>query len=198
MARGRKAGAKPKSDAWALQKAALDAIDRKDRKWFGSLSEEDRNVVKKNLWMYMRVMSSPMGSFEKTSSVDENGKPVYALGDEEKDRDAVDWYLSVTSDTVTSKFGAFYNHPELQFMRLQIVGLGGKRYGRRAFLPPPRRGKAGNHKLHDFMAAHWPHLEDSDIDEAILNSSMDELKEMLDSFGIEGKQQKEYLDGIQV
>ena len=151
-----------------LDNEALDAIGRKDREWFASLTDAERKEL--GLWKVMRLLSAAPS-------------------------DAV-WHLIATADFVASNFSAFSKHPELQFMRMQIVGSGrgGKRH---AWIPPARRGKAQG-RLHAFLAEMHPHMKDEDIAEAIADSTMEELKAMLAGFGMDAKAQREHLNGIKV
>ena len=94
-------------------KSEMRAIDTKDRKWYNSLTEEEKSKL--SLWPLMRYTSSA------------------------GDKHFAEHYLEWTNEVVNVHFNKLRLHPELQFKLLQLVGLGKTTY--HPWIAPGKRGK---------------------------------------------------------
>ncbi len=114
--------------------AVLQAIDRRDLKFYSGLSDEEKKAYAP--LVLMRYMSS---------LTDQNRNAAYAV--------------IATNDLVNIGFWNLTKHPELQHMLLCIAGLGGKQY--RPWIPVKRGKKLG--KVDEWIHNTYPHLNQDEI-----------------------------------
>lgn len=95
----------------------MHAIDTKNRKMWDKLTDKERNM-----WLTMRWTSA-------TKS------PVKEINE---------YYLTMTNSLVNVHFNDLRHHPELQYLLLQVVGIGTKQ--RHDWIPPGKKGKTTHNK----------------------------------------------------
>ena len=94
-------------------KEEMRAIDAKDRRWYDSLTEEEKGKL--GMWLLMRYTSSA-------------GEKMFQ-----------EHYLEWTNEVVNVHFNKLRKHPQLQWQLLQLVGLGKPTY--HPWIAPGKAGK---------------------------------------------------------
>lgn len=145
-------------------KQQLDALDYKKRKWYDSLSDEDKKQV--SPWVLMRFLSSSGGS-----------------------REFQEYFLEMTNDVVNVHFNTVRHHPDLQVGLMQAVGL--KQSIGHPWIAPGKRGQQS--KLHTIVSELHPNLNDDEVDLFVREQSKDDMIDMLDQLGYEKKEIKKLL-----
>ncbi len=130
----------------------MAAIDRKDRTWWNSLTDEEKKKV--SPWVLMRYASSVKHDI---------------TGFEEH-------YLEFINELVNVHFNTVRHHPELQIQLMQVVGLGKNQF--HPWIAPGKRGKSD--KNVKIMAAHYPHLNDDELNIFISQHTPKELKKLIE------------------
>lgn len=144
-------------------KNEMKAIDTKDRKWYNSLTDEEKSKL--SLWPLMRYTSSS------------------------GDKHFTDHYLEWTNEVVNVHFNKLRNHPELQFKLLQLVGLGKPTY--HPWIAPGKRGK--KNKIQEWVIKNYNHLNDDEVDIFISSRTKDDFIELFEEYGMTKKEIKELL-----
>lgn len=138
-------------------KSEMSAIDRKNRNWWDSLSDEEKKKV--SPWVLMRYASSvkhDIDAFEEH-------------------------YLEFTNELVNVHFNTLRHHTQLQIQLLQVVGLGKDQF--HPWIAPGRKGKTN--KNLKFFAEKYPHLNDDELNIYASQFTEKEVKDLIKEF--EGK-----------
>lgn len=145
-------------------KQQLDAIDKKKRGWYSSLSDDEQKQI--SPWVLMRYISS-------SDSVNELNE----------------YFLEMVNSIVNVQFNTLRHHPELQMQLLQAIGLGRSMY--HPWIAPGKRGEQS--KLNTIISNLYPNLNDEEVDLLIKNSTPEELSDTLDQLGYDKKEIKKIL-----
>ena len=144
-------------------KNEMKAIDTKDRKWYNSLTDEEKSKL--SLWPLMRYTSS------------------------EGDKNFKEHYLEWTNEVVNVHFNKLRQHPELQFKLLQLVGLGKPTF--HPWIAPGKRGK--KNKIHEWVIKNYSHLNDDEVDIFISTRTKEDFISLFEEYGMTKKEIKELL-----
>ena len=138
-------------------KEIMAAIDKKDRKFYNNLSDEQKKAF--SAWMMMRYCSSVQG------------------------RDAAN-YIYMTNELVNFQFSEVSKHPELQWLLLSACGVGKIQF--HPYLKPPNARKKKN-KVFEFIYSLFPHMKTEYINNLIDINTIEELKDLAKSNGYDDK-----------
>lgn len=144
-------------------KSEMRAIDTKDRKWYDSLTDEEKGKL--SLWPLMRYTSSA------------------------GDKNFIEHYLEWTNEVVNVHFNKLRQHPELQFKLLQLVGLVKPTF--HPWIAPGKRGK--KNKIQDWVVKNYSQLNDDEVDIFISNKTKEDFIELFEEYGMTKKEIKELL-----
>lgn len=144
-------------------KEEMRAIDSKDRRWYNSLTEEEKNKL--GMWLLMRYTSSA-------------GEKMFQ-----------EHYLEWTNEVVNVHFNKLRKHPQLQWQLLQLVGLGKPTY--HPWVAPGKSGKVT--KLQKWVQENYAHLNDDEIDIFINIRNKEDFIELFEEYGLDKKQIKDIL-----
>lgn len=142
-------------------KEEMRVIDCKDRRWYDSLTDEERSKV--GIWLLMRYTSHTT------------------------DKKYAEHYLEFTNEIVNVNFNKLKKHPQLQHQLLQVIGTGTNVY--HPWLAPGKGQK--KNKLQEWAIAHYPHLNDDEIELFLSLKTKDELIELFEEHGLTDKEIKE-------
>ena len=144
-------------------KEEMRAIDAKDRRWYDSLTEEEKSKL--GIWLLMRYTSNA-------------GVKMFQ-----------EHYLEWTNEVVNVHFNKLRKHPQLQWQLLQLVGLGKPTY--HPWIAPGKAGK--KNKLQKWVEENYPHLNDDEVDIFISVRSKEDFIELFEEYGLDKKQIKDIL-----
>jgi hypothetical protein len=144
-------------------KEEMRAIDSKDRRWYNSLTEEEKSKL--GMWLLMRYTSSA-------------GEKMFQ-----------EHYLEWTNEVVNVHFNKLRKHPQLQWQLLQLVGLGKPTY--HPWVAPGKSGKVT--KLQKWVQENYAHLNDDEIDIFINIRNKEDFIELFEEYGLDKKQIKDIL-----
>lgn len=144
-------------------KEEMRAIDAKDRRWYDSLTEEEKSKL--GIWLLMRYTSNA-------------GEKMFQ-----------EHYLEWTNEVVNVHFNKLRKHPQLQWQLLQLVGLGKPTY--HPWIAPGKAGK--KNKLQKWVEENYPHLNDDEVDIFISVRSKEDFIELFEEYGLDKKQIKDIL-----
>ena len=144
-------------------KEEMRAIDAKDRRWYDSLTQEEKGKL--GMWLLMRYTSSA-------------GEKMFQ-----------EHYLEWTNEVVNVHFNKLRKHPQLQWQLLQLVGLGKPTY--HPWIAPGKAGK--KNKLQKWVEENYPHLNDDEVDIFIGVRSKEDFVELFEEYGLDKKQIKDIL-----
>lgn len=144
-------------------KEEMRAIDAKDRRWYDSLTQEEKGKL--GMWLLMRYTSSA-------------GEKMFQ-----------EHYLEWTNEVVNVHFNKIRKHPQLQWQLLQLVGLGKPTY--HPWIAPGKAGK--KNKLQKWVEENYPHLNDDEVDIFIGVRSKEDFIELFEEYGLDKKQIKDIL-----
>ena len=144
-------------------KEEMRAIDAKDRRWYDSLTQEEKGKL--GMWLLMRYTSSA-------------GEKMFQ-----------EHYLEWTNEVVNVHFNKIRKHPQLQWQLLQLVGLGKPTY--HPWIAPGKAGK--KNKLQKWVEENYPHLNDDEVDIFISVRSKEDFIELFEEYGLDKKQIKDIL-----
>ena len=144
-------------------KEEMRAIDAKDRRWYDSLTQEEKGKL--GMWLLMRYTSSA-------------GEKMFQ-----------EHYLEWTNEVVNVHFNKLRKHPQLQWQLLQLVGLGKPTY--HPWIAPGKAGK--KNKLQKWVEENYPHLNDDEVDIFISVRSKEDFIELFEEYGLDKKQIKDIL-----
>ena len=144
-------------------KEEMRAIDSKDRRWYNSLTEEEKSKL--GIWLLMRYTSNA-------------GEKMFQ-----------EHYLEWTNEVVNVHFNKLRKHPQLQWQLLQLVGLGKPTY--HPWIAPGKAGK--KNKLQKWVEENYPHLNDDEVDIFIGVRSREDFIELFEEYGLDKKQIKDIL-----
>lgn len=106
----------------------LKKIDTKQYDWFGQLTDKEKSQLKAQFIPLLRWLSA-VGSSEV--DFDEARRQGRKKGDKkgpwpsrDQDNEFTDYYLQFTNMIVNENFFALYDHPELQWKLMCIIGMG--------------------------------------------------------------------------
>lgn len=148
-------------------KNEMRAIDTKDRKWYDSLTDEEREKYNKAIWTQQRYVSSCKHDI----------------------KDFEEHYLEWTNELVNVQHNTLRHHPQLQFQLLQAVGLGKSMFHQ--WLNPPKGAQVS--KLVSIFSDQYPNLNDEELDILISQYSKEELTDLLDELGYKKAEIKKIL-----
>ena len=149
-------------------KEQLNVIDCRDFTWWNKLAKEEKDSI--NFWILMRYCSSI----------------------ESKNKNLIEYYLRMSNDIINLHFNDLRKHPELQHRLLQVMGLGKKQFHK--WIPPMKgRKNKKSKKLNEFYMEKYPHLNDTEIDIIINNTTDEEHVQMFIEYGFDDKKIMEYL-----
>lgn len=144
-------------------KEEMRAIDSKDRRWYNSLTEEEKSKL--GIWLLMRYTSNA-------------GEKMFQ-----------EHYLEWTNEVVNVHFNKLRKHPQLQWQLLQLVGLGKPTY--HPWIAPGKAGK--KNKLQKWVQENYSHLNDDEVDIFISVRSKEDFIELFEEYGLDKKQIKDIL-----
>jgi len=116
-------------------KNEMRVLDTRDRKWWDTLTKEEREKFGKSMWTQMRWASSVKG------------------------RNAAQ-YLMLVNEFTNVNFNTLKHHPQLQHQLLQLAGDGKPQY--HEWIPPGKRGK--KNKLVEWLAEEYPEYNDTELE----------------------------------
>jgi|TARA_R110000772_G_scaffold155452_1_gene266547 hypothetical protein len=147
----------PKKPPAIPLKDIMAAIDKKDRKFYNNLSDEQKKAF--SAWMMMRYCSSVQG---KNSAN----------------------YIFMTNECVNYQFSEVSKHPELQWLLLSVCGVGSIQF--HPYIKPPNSKKKKS-KVFDFIYSIFPHMKAEDINNLIDINTKDDLKLLATEHGYDDK-----------
>jgi len=139
----------------------MQAIDTRNRSWYGSLTDEETVKYNKALWTQQRFVSSCKGAFQEH-------------------------YLEWTNELVNVHFNTLRHHPQLQFQLLQALAIGKPQF--HEWLAPGKKGTET--KLFKFIKEHYAHYNDDEAMLFISLHDKQQLKDLLSDHGLEKKEIK--------
>lgn len=143
-------------------KSEMAAIDTRNRKWYDSLTEEEKEKYNKGIWTQQRFLSS---------------SKAFTAG-----------YLEWTNELVNVHFNTLRYHPQLQFQLLQIVA-GAAGNGKSQFHEWIAPGKKGTEtKLFKFIKENHSHFNDDEVELFISLHDKDQMRSYLEEYGLEKKE----------
>lgn len=142
-------------------KEEMRSIDQKDRGWYDTLSDEEKKKI--GLWLLMRYTSNATG-------------------------EDAEHYLEWTNEAVNVHFNTIRKHPQLQYLLMQLVGVGSTTY--HPWLQPGKAQK--KNKLQTWLTVQYPHLNDDEID-IMISSGPEPLKALLREHGLKDKEIKDLI-----
>lgn len=138
-------------------KNEMRAIDTKNRGWYDSLTDEEREKYNKGIWTQQRYVSSCKHDIKEFE----------------------EHYLEWTNELVNVHHNTLRHHPQLQFQLMQAVGLGKSMFHQ--WINPPK-GVQKN-KLMSIFSEQYPHLNDDELALLMYQYTKDEVKDLLDELG---------------
>jgi hypothetical protein len=148
-------------------KEEMRAVDTKDRRWYDSLSDEERAAYDKQLWIQMRYVSSVKSSI----------------------KDFEEHYLEWTNELVNTHFNTLRHHPQLQFQLMQALGLGKSQFHQ--WIAPGKRGT--ENKVFKFFADMYPSMNDEEIEILLSQYTEAEVIDLLEETGMKKSDIKKLL-----
>jgi hypothetical protein len=142
-------------------KSVMAAVDKKDRKFYSQLSDEQKKAF--SAWMMMRYASSVQG------------------------RNAAH-YLFMVNELVNKNFSDVSRHPELQWLLLSAAGSGKIEF--HPYIKPPNSRKKKD-KVREFVGSIYPHFKSDEIEVLIALNSKEELKKLAEAHGYDDKSIRE-------
>ena len=149
-------------------KAALAAIDRKDREYFGELTQAEQKALGNYFYMLQRSVSSTPN-----------------------DANTARHHMYFTNLFCNRGFLAdtgITKHPELMWKSFCAVGKGEKLW--HPYVKPPTSRKKKN-PVRELLSELYPLLKDDDLEVLMSINSISELKEIAKSHGVSDKQIKQ-------
>lgn len=145
----------------------LPAIDRKNRKWWDGLSDEQRD--KFSSWIYMRYGATVEGNADLSR-----------------------YYLIAFNEIVNKRFNVLKNHPKLQFMLMTAAspGMGTVRH---TWLAPMKKGKAN--KRIKLLEQLYPNANSRELELLAEINGDDDIKAYLQDLGWTDKDIKAAMKG---
>jgi len=144
-------------------KEVLQAVDKKDRKWYASLSEERKKAF--SPWMIQRYVSSCQGSRKKQFH-----------------------YIYFTNLLVNKNFMDISKHPELQWLLLTATGTGKVEF--HPYIKPPNSRKKKD-KISEFLCTIYPDLKSDEVELMLKINSIDDLIDLAKKYGYDDKEIKD-------
>jgi hypothetical protein len=145
-------------------KSVMSALDKRDRQWYNSLSNEQKKAF--SAWMMMRYASSVQGS-------------------------NAPHYIFMVNELVNKNFSDVSRHPELQWLLLSACGAGKVEF--HPYIKPPNSRKRKN-KVADFVSELYPHMKPDEIDLLISLNDKSALKQKARDHGYDDKTIKDIFD----
>ena len=147
-------------------KEEMRAIDCRDRAWYDTLTEEEKNKL--SIWQLMRWVSST------TSKVN----------------DINYHYLTMTNELVNVHFNTLRKHPQLQHQLMQVIGLGSVQY--HSWIKPAKKFKGEvNNKLLNFLSELYPSYNQQELELVARENPQEEIEDLAESTGMSKKDIKE-------
>lgn len=143
-------------------KEEMRVLDKRDRKWWDTLDEEEREKFGKSMWTQMRWASSVKGA------------------------NAVQ-YLMLVNEFTNVNFNTLKHHPQLQHQLLQLAGSGKVEY--HEWIPPGKRGT--KNKLHEWLAVQFPEYNDDELELLISITDKSTFVDRMEQQGLTTKEIKE-------
>jgi len=141
-------------------KEMLAAIDCNDLNFYSNLDAEQQKVF--SPWLAMRYASSANGRM-------------------------AEHYLLMVNGFVNVDFSALYNHPELQWKILAVIGAGSKQ-----FHPWIRPGKKkGKNKIQEEFSKLYPAMKHDELELLESIHTKDEIKDLFRDAGYTNKEIKD-------
>jgi len=137
--------------------AIMRAIDKKDRSFYSSLSDQQKKDF--SAWMMLRYASSVQG---QCSSM----------------------YIYLVNELVNMEFTTTYKHPELQWLLFTACGVGDVQT--HLYVKPPSSRKKKS-KQADFVNQIYPDFKSDEIDLFLSINSVDHLKQLARDHGFAEK-----------
>ena len=145
--------------------AVLQAIDRKDLRFYSNLSDEEKKGY--SPLILMRFMSS---------LTDQNRNAAYAV--------------IAANDLVNMGFWTLSKHPELQHMLMCMAGLGGKQY--RPWLATKRSKRSG--KVDEWLMERFPDINEDELSLIKGSHDLESWKEFVKGSGEPDSRVKELVE----
>lgn len=147
-------------------KNELRAISSRDRKWYNSLTNEEKTAYDKQLWIQMRWASSYKNA---------NNKAIV---------------LQLVNEYTNKHFNILRHHPQLQHYLLQLAGTSESGFCYEWIAPGKRQTK---NKLQSWVIENYPVLNDDEVELFVSMRSKADWKELFGEHGLTDKQIKELL-----
>ena len=141
------------------------AFDRKDRNYYDKFTDEQRK--KFSTYLMLRYGASVTGSSELQ-----------------------EYYLRMTNERVNKNFFDLNKHPKLQWLCCTSVS---PNMGKQNHLWLASKKRESNNKINKFLEKVYPHLKNDEIELLSAINSLQEIKELARSLGIDDKEIKKEL-----
>jgi hypothetical protein len=158
--------AKPKKEYGIDIFSVLAAIDRRDKGYYNSLTEDERKSL-----AFLVVMRWVSSVSDKTG--------------------LADYHILMTNDIVNVGFWDLAKHPELQWLLLTCVGSGQTQ--RHNWIPGPKK-KARSGALDTLLNERYPGLNDSELELLKDTNTWDDIENLCLQYGFDDKKIKAIKD----
>ena len=146
-------------------KLELDAVDRKNYNFYENLSDEEKKVF--SPYILMRFVSNVQGS-----------------------QDVQEWFIETTNELVNKNhWDLSKNHKALLWKLYAATGIGTKYY--HPYLALNLKKDKGS-KIGNLLADLYPNMKLAEVEMLADMMDKEDIKELLDNFGFDKKQRKEY------
>lgn len=146
-----------------LFKVVLPALDKRNKMFYNTVSDEERKDLNKQIWTLTRWMSSTKQHSEH--------------------------HILMVNDIVNMNSSDLKHHPELQWKLLALCGSGKTQMHQ--WITPPRGAK--KNKLETAVLKIIPLLKDDDLALFLTINNRDELSEFLKDNGLSDKEVNELI-----
>ena len=143
-------------------KNEMRVLDTRDRKWWDTLTEEEKETFGKSMWTQMRWASSVKG-------------PNAAQ------------YMMLVNEFANVHFNILKNHPQLQHQLLQLAGVGKTQF--HEWIAPGKRGK--KNRLIEWLATEYPEYNDDELELLAQHNDPNEFKDRMETQGMSKKEIKD-------
>lgn len=153
-------------------KRVLPAADTRNKKFFDSLTEEERKGF--SAWLVMRYLSSA----------------------ESSQQEVVEHYLVMTNELVNANFSSVKD-PEIIWNSMSVVGIG--KPIKHPYIAPPKKGKNKKNLFRNWLNDQYPHLNDQELDLWLSSMTKEDKLDMLEQNHVRDKDiVKSARDDVQV
>ena len=143
-------------------KNEMRVLDTRDRKWWDTLTEAEKETFGKSMWTQMRWASSVKGS-------------------------TAAHYLMLVNEFTNVHFNLLKHHPRLQHQLLQLAGTGKTQF--HEWIAPGKRGK--KNRLLEWLANEYPQYSDDELELLIKENDPALWKDRMETQGMSKKEIKD-------